>query len=405
MEKLKIVFSPPDFSSSEKQAGLKIKVQKGRLPKKQPVLSGPAEEEDYSSILRTRAFPRQPVETTRDWALSASPPLKAKPERWLSSLGHAAGCRCPCCGDPSLGRVVVRWALAQAQLARRQPQDGAWRRGHRLLLAAMSRSKSATAALRASLLDLTGPGKGTPPSPPSFLHDLTAKIHLQLALSSLEPQAESGRSSWELLESGLAFVGSQGAPALAVVRAGLQAAKALASILALASKRGCPPEDLFSPLWTWNPLASPRRQTKPAKKTKELDAQQSKESSTQEPKKAREVAPGSTVVPKLKVTFSVKGKASKAAALATRVPKPACTPLGEACAFDFDEAVPQIAMSTPVQKVRPPRPARSGAAKPGPKLQFQVYDESSPAQDKLRPVPAAPKRSKRSRFKVSSEAK
>ncbi|KAJ8259312.1 hypothetical protein COCON_G00183240 [Conger conger] len=400
-----------DFSSTERKGGPKIKVQKGRLPQKTAVPTGPPDEDDYSGLLRTRAFPRQPVEPARDWALSASPPLKARPARWLSSLAHAPACPCPCCADPWLGRVVVRWAAAQAELTRRLPQEGACRRSHRLLLAALSRSGAAAARLGPRLLELTGAAPGTPPSLPSFLHDLTARIYLRMALSSLEPRAENGRDAWDLLESGLAFVGSQSAPELAVVRAGLQAAKALASILALASKRGCRPEELFSPLWTWNPLASPKPKTKPSKKTKEPDAQETmepnaqeteepkkqeaKEPNAQETKKAREPAPGSTAVPKLKVTFSGKVKATKARAL-----KPACTPRGEARAFDFDEEVPQIAACTPVLKVRVPRPARSGVAKPGPKIQFQVYDESSPTQDKPRPVPAAPKRSKRSRFKV-----
>ncbi|KAJ8260340.1 hypothetical protein GJAV_G00179830 [Gymnothorax javanicus] len=325
-----------------------------------------------------------------EWGLSASPPLKPKPESWLSSLGHEANCPCPCCTDPALGRVVVRWAAARAELTRRLCQVGAEKRSRRLFLTALSRSKSATSKLGARLVRLTGASDKTETSPPSFLHDLTARIHLRMALSSLEPQAGIGGCSWELLESGLAFVGSRSSPELAFVRAGLQAAKALMSILALASKRGCRPEELFSPRWTWNPSAASKTEPLPVTK-------KTKESNPLETKKVRELANGATAVPKLKVVLpSSKGKSTKAAA----GPKPACTPREGACAFDFDDEVPQIAMCTPAQKVRSTRSARCGAAKSAPKLQFQVYDESSPAQDELKPVPAAPKRGKRSRFKV-----
>ncbi|KAJ8359018.1 hypothetical protein SKAU_G00155430 [Synaphobranchus kaupii] len=376
-----------DFSSTEKNAGVKIKLQKGRLSKKPHVSAGPSEEEDYSSMLSTRAFPLEPVEMTKEWGLSASPPLKPKPQSLLSSLGHAADCDCPCCSDPWLGRVVVRWAAAHAELLQRQ--EGPEGQSHSLFLAALSRSKAATAKLGTRLLKLMAESEVTGVPQPSFLHDLTAKIYLRMALTSLEPQAENTRNSGELLESGLAFMGSQSSPELALVRAGLQAAKALASILALASKRGCRPDELFSPLWTWNPLASPKHKPKPfplAKKTKEPN--------TQETKKARELATGTTMVPKLKITFpSCKSKTTKTAVVARAPPD-------EARTFDFDDEVPKIAMCTPVQKVWPTRPARGGAAKPGHKHQFQVFDESSPVQDKLRPVPAAPKRSKRSRFKV-----
>ncbi|XP_064161060.1 separin isoform X1 [Anguilla rostrata] len=386
-----------DFGGTEKKAGLKIKAQKGRLPKKASLAPGPSEEEeDGGAFLRTRAFPREPAETGGECGLSASPPLRARPERWLSALGHAAGCACPCCSEPRLGRVVVRWAAARAELTRRLRRDGAEGRSRRLFLAALSRAAAASARLGAGLVRLVGPSGGGPGAwQPSFLHDLTAKIYLRMALSGVEPQAGGGGGrSWEPLESGLAFVGSRSAPELALVRAGLLAAQALASILALASKQGCRPEDLFSPRWAWSPLASPKHKPAPfpsAKKTKEPNAP--------EAKKAREPAAGATAVPRLKITFpSGKLKAAKAS---RPPPKSASTPRDASRAFAFDDEVPRIAACTPVPKVRAPRPAGcGGAAKPGPKLQFRVYDESSPSVDGPGPVPAAPKRSTRSRFKV-----
>ncbi|KAJ8417624.1 hypothetical protein AAFF_G00224670 [Aldrovandia affinis] len=392
-----------DFTSKAEKAEVKIKPRKGRPPKNPPLAS--PTEEDYSSILSTRTLHLEPVEMAEEWGLYASPPLKAKPQTWLSFLDHAAQCDCPCCSEPMLGRVVVRWAVAQAELTRRLCQDGGERQSHRLFLAALSRSKAATAKLGARLEKLTPAKVETPP--PSFLHDLTAQIYLRMALSGLEFRSAKAGSAWDLLDSGLAFVGSRCSPELVSIRGRLQAAKALVSVLALASKRGCQADELFSPLWAWNPAAKPKDQAKPLPSVKEAK-EPNKPCTTQKAKKAKDPAVATTVVPKLKITLpSAKSKGTKITAVA-KAPKSLSTPRDETYVFDFNSEVPQIAVSfhspaavcTPTQKVQLAPLERRRPAKPGPKHQFQVYDESSTAQSKPRPVPDAPKRSKRSRFKV-----
>ncbi|KAG5836479.1 hypothetical protein ANANG_G00255240 [Anguilla anguilla] len=315
-----------DFGGTEKKAGLKIKAQKGRLPKK--------------------------ARRRRAGSAACRPPRPEGAARALAlSLGHAAGCACPCCAEPRLGRVVVRWAAARAELTRRLRRDGAegaepQALPRRPVPRRLRQRQARRRAGPAGGAERRGPGAWQP----SFLHDLTAKIYP--AHGAVRRGAAGG---WRRRRRRRALLGAAGVrpglrglalrPELALVRAGLLAAQALASILALASKQGCRPEDLFSPRWAWNPPASPQKH----KPTPFPSAKKTKEPNAPEAKKAREPAAGATAVPRLKITFpSGKLKAAKAS---RAPPKSASTPRDASLAFAFDDEVPRIAACTPVPKV------------------------------------------------------
>ncbi|XP_071396976.1 separin [Centroberyx affinis] len=390
-----------DFSNREQKAEVKIKPRKGRpVPRSQSPL--PTLEDDCKDFLSTRWFPKEPVE--RDQV--SSPPLKAQPCRWLSALAHEPDCQCSCCSEPCLGRATARWAATQADLALQLSPTEA-RVSWKLHRATLARCKSVTAKLGAKLaklFPLCGPAKGS--SKPSLMQDVVGRVYLRMALSGLEPRLDKVHGIWNVLEAGLAFVDSKPSPELRPLRAGLMATKAIASLLALAAQKDCTPEELFSNAWTWNPpkgaveLESKHKTMPPPsslKKTKdsviivkELDI----------PDKTKDAKKVKVVKPKIKVTSS----SSKVKSLAPITPvvvksskfKPSVRELGS---FDFDTEVPTLAC-TPVQKVRAPPSAQKGAAKATPGLQFHVYEELSPVQDKTQPVPAAPRRTKKSRFKV-----
>ncbi|KAM6980765.1 separin [Aplochiton taeniatus] len=380
-----------DYSNPEQKAEVKIKPRKGRpAPKvESPV---PSADEERRGFLSTRWFPKEAVE--RDQA--SSPPLKARPRRWLSSLSHAADCQCPCCSEPSLGRVTARWAATQADLTFQlgPAEAGSSRKLH---LATLACCKSVTAKFAAKLakLSLPGPAKGF--SKPCLLQDVVGRVYLRMALSGLELRLEKAQGTWKVLEAGLAFLASKASPELQPLKAGLLTAKALASWLALAAQRDCPPEELFSAAWTWNPPKG-SVELDPGPKTPTASATQAPEpvgtTKKKETKKAKDM------LPKIKVPSSaVKGKClAPKTPVAVKRPKDKLS-LGVPVAFEFDTEVPTV-VCTPVQRVRAPASATRSAARGAPKLQFQIYEELSPARDKPQPVPAAPKRTKKSRFKV-----
>uniref|UniRef100_A0A4W5M5H5 separase n=1 Tax=Hucho hucho TaxID=62062 RepID=A0A4W5M5H5_9TELE len=218
---------------------------KGRpAPKSESPL--PSGEEDCKTFLSTRWFPKEPIE--RD--LASSPPLKARAQRWLSSLDHVADCQCPCCSEPSLGRVTARWATTQADLAL-QLSPTEVRVSRNLHLAALARCKSITVKMATKLTKLF-PLKTLSPKP-CLLQDLVARVYLRIAMSGLELRLGKAAGTWKVLEAGLAFVDSKPSPELGPLRARLLVAKAQVSCLALATQRDCPPEELFSAAWAWNP--------------------------------------------------------------------------------------------------------------------------------------------------------
>ncbi|KPP73338.1 separin-like, partial [Scleropages formosus] len=407
-----------DFTSKTKKMEVKIKPRKGR-PAKKPACPAPVDD-DCSDLLKTRSFFQQPVAAVDEWAQSASPKLRSKDMGWLVSLGHKADCCCLCCSDPGLGRVCVRWAAAQAELALHLHQGVGAVQSQKLFLTALSHCRSVTAKLSAELFRLM-PAKDKPY--PSFLDDLMGRIYLRMSLSSLELPLQKSASVWELLDSGFAFVASRSSPELESIRVSLQATKALAYIITLAAQNKCRPEELFSAMWTWNPMVKADQKAKVLwSNTKAKDPVTS--SKTKEVKKVKD--PGVSITcqetkmpkdmtvhlttPKVKMAFPSSKNRSLSCKTphVTKMSKSKSATRGQSCAFDFDNEVPQIAVRphtppvpcTPVQKVKTVPPGRQGAMKPAPKLQFQVYNESSPPEAHLAPVPAAPRRSTRSRFKV-----
>ncbi|XP_044204007.1 separin [Thunnus albacares] len=379
-----------DFSDQEKKAEVKIKPRKGR-PAKKSQSSLPTLEDDLKDILSTRWISKEPV--VRD--LDSSPPLKAQPRRWLSSLAHEPDCQCHCCSEPCLARVTARWAATQADLVL-QLDPAEAKVSLKLQWATLARCKSITAKLGAKLAKLFphgGPATGS--AKPSLMQDVVGSVYLRMALSGLEPRLNKICAIWKVLEAGLAFVDSTPSPALRPVRAGLMATKAIVSLVTLAAKNNCSPEELFSNAWTWN-ASKGDKELKSEQKTMPPTSLLKKPKNIHIPDKTKEAKKVKVVKPKIQVTSSsTKGKGLVPMTPVMVKSKPSVKELG---AFDFNTVVPTLAC-TPVQKVKAPASVQR-ASRTAPKLQFHVYEELSPVQDKAQPVPAAPKRTKKSRFKV-----
>ncbi|XP_070698763.1 separin [Pempheris klunzingeri] len=383
-----------DFSDQVQKAEVKIKPRKGR-PAQRSHSPLPTIEDDFKGILSTRWIAKEPV--VRD--LASSPPLKAQPRRWLSSLAHKSDCQCPCCAEPCLGRATARWAATQADLVLQLDPNEA-RVSLKLQWATLARCKSVSAKLGAKLAKLfppCGPAKGFPK--PSLMQDVVGRVYLRMALSGLEPRSSKVCAIWKVLEAGLAFVESTPSPVLRPVRAGLMATKAIVSLVTLAAKKGCTPEELFSNVWAWNTpkvdkeLKSEQKTVHPSSSLKKP-----KESikNPDIPEKTKEVKKIKVVKPKIQVTnSSAKGRGVVPMTPVAVKSKPSVRELGS---FDFNTVVPTLAC-TPVQKMKAPASVQK-AQRTAPKLQFHVYEELSPAQEKAQPVPAAPRRTKKSRFKV-----
>ncbi|XP_018528986.1 LOW QUALITY PROTEIN: separin [Lates calcarifer] len=383
-----------DFSDQVQKAEVKIKPRKGR-PAQKSQSPLPPVEDDFKGILSTRWIAKEPVVSD----LTSSPPLKAQPRRWLSSLAHESDCQCPCCSEPCLGRATARWAATQADLILKLDPNEA-KVSLKLQWATLARCKSVTAKLGAKLAKLfpsCGPTKGS--SKPALMQDVVGRVYLRMAQSVLEPRHSKVCGIWKVLEAGLAFVDSTPSPVLRPVRAGLMATKAIVSLITLASKKGCNPEELFSNAWTWNTpkeveeLKSEQKTVPPSsllKKSKDSVKNPDVPDKTKEAKKVK------AVKPKIQVTSS--SARGKGLVPMTPVMVKAKPSVKELSAFDFNTVVPTLAC-TPVQKVKAPASVQK-TLRTAPKLQFHVYEELSPVQDKAQPVPAAPRRTKKSRFKV-----
>ncbi|XP_010879832.2 separin [Esox lucius] len=369
-----------DFTKGEQKTVVKINPRKCcPAPKEEPPL--PSVEEEGKAFMSTRWLPKEPIE--RD--LASSPQLKARPQRWLSSLGHGATCLCPCCSEPSLGRVIARWATTQADLTL-QLSSIETQNSRNLHLAALSRCKRITDKMAAKL-DQLFPLKAVPPKP-GLLQDLVARVYLRMALSGLELKLGKAASTWKVLDAGLAFVASKPSPELGALKARLLGAKAHASCLALAAQRGHPPDELFSSAWAWNPPPKVARKPKTVQPRPPPVATAAKTL-----KKAKDP------ISKVKL-ISSKSQMSLVPKTPVALKHPeAKSSVGELRSFDFNTDVPTVTC-TPVQRVKAPVSSRRGAVKVAPSLPFQVYEELSPTRDKPQPVPAAPKRTKKSRFKV-----
>ncbi len=408
-----------DFGQGRQQKSeFKIKPRKGRPVA--PSSSGhtPEEDDDLSGILSSRTLLKEPVETmSRLGSQGASPPLKPKRQHVLSCLTHADTCSCPCCSELSVARVSIHWALLQADLET-DPQ-----RSRRLRQYARKRCHSVSAKLQNSLAALMSFKKSTGLCL-SLLQVEQGKVHLGAVLQLLRTgDKEKATILWEEIEAGLEAVTPKEAltPELGPIRAALLGAKAVACCLALAMKKQCAPEELFSSVWGWNPL-----KIKPQLKLKTESKQQSKSpisdttppetgdkrhpdmksaSAEQESKNIKE----SSVVPKKpkdlvpKITFTKSSMVFKTPkATRTSRPKSVSTSsgIGDLRAFDFTNEVPEISVNLTPSLHPSARHRGIAKSKTGPKGSFEVYKDSSPAEEKPVSVPAAPKRTKRSRFKV-----
>lgn len=374
-----------DFSDQVQKTEVKIKPRKGRpAPRSQSPL--PALEDNYNGLLSTRWIGKEPVAKDP----SSSPPLKAQPRRWLTSLAHESDCQCPCCSEPCLGRATARWAATQANLVLQLDPNEA-KVSFRLQWATLARCKSVTAKLGAKLANLF-PSCGPANHKPNLMQDVVGRLYDRMALNGLDPRHNKVYNIWKILEAGLSFVDSTPSPALRPVRAGLNATKAIVSLITMASKKRCMPEELFSNAWTWNAPKEDRG-------VKALDKTVHPSSLLKKPKdsiKNTEICDKAkkAIKSKVKVTYSsTKGKGLVPMTPVMVKSKPT---VGELGSFDFNTVVPTVSC-TPVQKVAA---SVQKAQRTASKIQFNVYEELSPVQDKAQPVPAAPRRTKKSRFKV-----
>ncbi|KAK1900808.1 Separin [Dissostichus eleginoides] len=314
-----------DFSDHVQKAEVKIKPRKGR-PVKKSQSPLPALEDDLESILSTRWNNREPI--------------------------------------PCLGRVTARWAATQADLILQlDPNDA--KVSFKLQSATLTRCKSVSAKLGAKLAKIFPPhGPSKRSSKPSLMQDVVGRVYLHMALSALEPRHNKVCGIWKVLEAGLAFVDSTTSPVLRPVRAGLMATKAIVSLVTLAEKRGCTPEELFSNAWTWNTSKEDLKSEEKAVPPSSL-LKKPKESIKNIPDKTKEAKKVRIVPPRIQgAGSSTKGK----------------------------RLVPMTPVKAPptVQKVQ----------RTAPKIQFNVYEELSPEQKKAQPVPAAPRRTNKSFFKL-----
>ncbi|XP_057700846.1 separin [Corythoichthys intestinalis] len=362
-----------DFSDLQCKSQVKIKPRKG-CPSQKSRSTMPVKEDDLEDILSTRWTVKEAIVNDE----SSSPPLKAKPHLWLSCLSHKPTCLCLCCSEPFLGRVTARWAAAQALVLQVDPAQA--KVSFKLQKETLARCKMITAKLKAKLAEFN-PAKRSPK--PSLMHSVIARVYLHMALSSLEPSLSKVCNISKIIEAGLAFVDSVNSPELRAVKANLMATKALVSMIILSTKKNCKLEELFSNVWTW-------------KAPKDVKVLKTNQSSLKEPKSL-------SVSEKKKPTkVKVPGSATKGKVLTPIVfPK---TPVNkskssarELSIFDFSTDV-LASFHTPAQKAKAPAKHQK-SPKTAPKVQFQVF-ELPPAQDKVKTVPAAPRRTKKSRFKV-----
>ncbi|XP_051562768.1 separin-like isoform X2 [Myxocyprinus asiaticus] len=401
-------FVDQDFGQGQQQkCEVKIKPRKGRPAA--PSSSGdvPEEEEDLSGILSTRALRKEPVEAiSRLGSQGASPPLKPKCQRGLSCLTHAETCSCSCCSELGLARVSVHWALIQADLQLDQEVS------RQLRLSARKRCRGVIATLQSKLATLVSSKKSTGLT---LLQAELGRMHLGTVLQLLRTGDKwKDAALWEEIEAGLEAVKPKGAmtPELGPIRAALLGSKAVACLLALAMKKQSTPEELFSSVWGWNPL-----KTKPQIKPKtELKLRANSPVSDKLPeagvKHQPDCVPSERRKNKVSALVSKKAKDSvpkitiTKSSMVFKTPKPTrtsrpksvSTSIGDLRAFDFTNEVPEILVFAP--SLTPASRQGIIKSKAAPKGAFEVYTDSSPAEEKPVVVPAAPKRTTRSRFKV-----
>lgn len=373
-------------------------------------------------LLSSRSLGRQALEELSELGHDASPPLKPKRQLMLSCLSHADSCSCSCCVEPGLARVSVLWALMQAD-AQSEVQVS-----RRLRHIAKHRCHSIHAKLYARLAALV-PVKCS--EKPCMLQPEVVKTQLSTVFTLLCcGMAASGKAAtlWDEIEAGLEAVEPRGAvlPELGPLKAALLGAKAVTCCLALAGKKQCSPEELFCSAWGWTPPKAHKikTQVKPRGKSSSSDKPlpttvpssksltDSQREACPEPagRKYKELTMTSSKktknsVPRINITKPTTVFKTPRATRTPR-PRPVLTPAGtttDLSAFDFTNDVPDITVSsTPLTatKVANSRSCAVTKSKGLPKDSFQIFEDSSPLQEKPVPVPAAPKRTHRSRFKV-----
>lgn len=375
-----------------KKTEVKIKPRKGR-PAQKPQSPVPTLDDDCRGILSTRWFPKEPL--VKDPA--SSPPLKSQPRRWLSSLAHDSSCLCPCCSEPCLGRATARWAATQADLIL-QLDPNEVRASLKLWAATLTRSKSVSTKLGAKLAKLfSGSVTNQSVAKPALMEDVVSRVYLCMVLSGLEPRQKNVSRVWSLLEAGLAFVNATPSPALRPTKAGLMATKAMLLLISLAVQKGCAPEELFSKAWLWNPPKAEALTSEDPKDALPALLKKPREAS-KNPERPKEAKKTKVV----KAKMEVPGSAVKTKGLAAMTPVALKSKTDRTNFFDFNTVVPTVTC-TPVQRVKGQTLVQK-APRTASKLQFQVYEELSPAEEKTRPVPAAPRRTKKSRFKVENSS-
>uniref|UniRef100_A0A3Q2C729 separase n=1 Tax=Cyprinodon variegatus TaxID=28743 RepID=A0A3Q2C729_CYPVA len=270
-----------------------------------PFMEDNLKEDDLKDFLKTRWTVKEVVLKS----VGSSPPLKAPTLRWLSSLSHELGCQLPCCSEPCLGHASARWAATRADLSI-QLEPNNLSIPSKLHWAALVRCKNVTRQLQEKLAQLF-PDPARSSSKPSLMQDVEGRVYLSMAQTELQAKANKVCGLWKILEAAFAFLDSTVSPDLRPVRAHLMATKAMASLMVLAAKKGCRPEELFSNSWVWNTpkehkgikseqkSAPPSKIKKPKASLKQPDIAEQK----QESKKVN------AVKPKIQVTSSsTKGK-------------------------------------------------------------------------------------------------
>ncbi|XP_007566156.1 separin [Poecilia formosa] len=379
-----------DLSDQVKRTDVKIKPRKGR-PAQRPQSPLPSMENELKDILSIRWSAKEVV--MKD--VASSPPLKAPPLRWLSSLTHEPDCQCSCCSEPCLGRASAHWAATQAELALHlDPNDLS--ATSKLHWATLVCCKNVTTRLKEKLTELfppCDPARGI--SKPSLMQDVVGCVYLSMAQAELQTKANKVSGLWKILDAGLAFMDSTSSPALRPVRAHLMATKAIALLMSLAAKKGCRPEELFSKAWSWNApkelkdIESWEKSVPPSKlkKTKASIRNPDAAEKKREPKNVKAI----------KSNSQFTGPSTKAKGLVPMTPVVAKSKSSSGV-FDFNTVVPTLTF-TPVQNVQcyasVQKVSRSTTT-----FQFHVYEDASPVQNKVPPVPAAPKRTKKTRYKV-----
>ncbi|KAF7206960.1 separin [Nothobranchius furzeri] len=374
-----------DFSAQVQRTDVKIKPRKG-CPVQRARSPPPTLDDDLKEILSTRWITKEAVMED----VANSPPLKALPLHSLSSLTHEPSCAFPCCSEPSLARVTARWAATQADLVLQlDPSDLS--ASSKLYRATLIRCNCVTLRLKEQLAKLFPPCiSAGEVSKPSLMQDMVARVYLSMAVTGLQTKPKKISGLWKTLEAGLVFVDSTTSPVLRPFKAGLMATKAIASLMILASKEGCSPMELFSDAWSWNApkeFITDQKSVPPSSVLK-------KTTKNSNPDRKKEKKRVKAVKPKIYITST----STKEKSLVPMTPITTKSPRGDLGTFDFNTIVPTLAF-TPVQKVKCPASVQK-ASRTASKLQFNVYEELSPDQYKGQPVPAAPKRPNKSRFKV-----